>query len=151
MKITLLHKKEPLFSVSLKDCRVDTFQSGGPGGQHKNATQSAVRITHLASGAVGQGADSRDQPKNKRAAFEKMVNSAKFREWLRLEVARRIGEAAEAGTKLESKREYIRTYYFKRHEVTDHRTGKSYQLEPVLDGSGLDEIITDCRIAEAGI
>lgn len=140
LKINILHKKELLFSVSIKDCRVDTFQSSGPGGQHKNATQSAVRISHLPSGATGQGVDSRDQPKNKLAAFEKLVNSGKFRKWLQIEVARRIGTVDTAAP---NKGQQIRTYHFKRHEVVDHRTNKIYNLEATLDGSGLDTIIAD--------
>ena len=34
------------FSVTLDDCRVDTFRSGGKGGQHQNKTESGVRVTH---------------------------------------------------------------------------------------------------------
>ena len=59
--------KHKLFSVTLDDCRVDTFCSGGKGGQHQNATKSGVRITHLAAdvtdrylsglGAYGCGRD----------------------------------------------------------------------------------------------
>lgn len=150
LQINVLHKKQPLFTVSIKDCRVDTFMSGGPGGQHKNATQSAVRITHTASGATGQGVDSRDQPKNKAAAFSKMVNSETFRKWLRVEVARRVGSIGEVTTTERAIHQrgggYVRTYHFKRNEVVDHRTGKHYELDPVLDGSGLGEVMTDLLI-----
>ena len=84
--------KEKLFSVTLKDCRVDTFRGSGKGGQKRNKTSSGVRITHIASGAVGQSDDTRSQHKNKSIAFKRMVNTPKFQKWLRIEVAKRNGE-----------------------------------------------------------
>lgn len=80
----MAHKqKELLFSVTLADCRVDTFRSGGKGGQHQNTTDSGVRITHLASGAVGESREERSQHANKRKAFRRMAESEKFRKWHR--------------------------------------------------------------------
>lgn len=84
-------RKELLFSVTLADCRVDTFRSGGKGGQHQNTTDSGVRITHLASGAVGESRDERSQHMNKRTAFRRMAESERFRKWHRIECARRMG------------------------------------------------------------
>lgn len=46
--------KELLFSLTKKDFRIETFRSGGKGGQHQNKTDSGVRIVHLESGAVGE-------------------------------------------------------------------------------------------------
>ena len=72
------------FSVTLDDCRVDTFRSGGKGGQHQNKTESGVRVTHSPSGAVGESREERSQLQNKRAAFKRMVDSPKFRWWVQL-------------------------------------------------------------------
>lgn len=83
--------RELLFSVTLADCRVDTFRSGGKGGQHQNTTDSGVRITHIASGAVGESREERSQHMNKRIAFRRMAESEKFRKWHRIECARRMG------------------------------------------------------------
>lgn len=80
-----------LFSVTIKDCRVDTFRSGGKGGQNQNKVESGVRITHPPSGAVGEARDSRDQLRNKRAAWKRMVESKPFKAWHRVETARRLG------------------------------------------------------------
>ena len=74
-------KKELLFSVTKKDFRVDTFRSGGKGGQHQNTTDSGVRITHIESGAVGESREERKQPQNKKIAFERLVKSPKFKLW----------------------------------------------------------------------
>lgn len=83
--------KTPWFSVTLADCRVDTFRSGGKGGQNQNKVESGVRIVHVPSGAVGEARDSRDQLHNKRAAFRRMAESREFKAWMRNEIARRLG------------------------------------------------------------
>lgn len=76
--------REHLFTVTLKDCRVDTMRSSkGAGGQHRDKTSSAIRITHEPSGAVGQSQDHREQHRNKRLAFQRMAESPKFKLWVR--------------------------------------------------------------------
>lgn len=90
-----MHERKLLFSVTLADCRVDTFRSGGKGGQHQNKTESGVRITHLASGAVGESREHRSQHANKKLAFRRMAESEKFKKWHKIEVARRLGRLAE--------------------------------------------------------
>ena len=77
--------KRKVLTVTLADCRVDTFRSGGKGGQNQNKVESGVRITHVASGAVGEARDSRDQIHNKRAAFRRMALSPTFQIWARVE------------------------------------------------------------------
>ena len=79
--------KEKLFSVTLDDCRVDTFRSGGPGGQHQNKTESGVRITHIASGAIGESRELREQHKNKVLAFRRMAESKTFQLWAKIRVS----------------------------------------------------------------
>ena len=74
-------KKELLFSVTKKDLEIQTFCSGGSGGQHQNKVETGVRIIHKESGAVGEARDSRSQHANKKAAFLRMVNSPKFKLW----------------------------------------------------------------------
>jgi protein subunit release factor A len=84
--------RELLFSVTIADCKVDTFCTGGNGGQHRNAKQNGVRVTHPPSGAVGEHRDGRDQHQNKRAAFRKMAESPAFKGWHKRETARRLGQ-----------------------------------------------------------
>ena len=79
--------KTKLFSVSIHDCRVDTFRAGGKGGQNQNKVESGVRVVHEPSGAIGEGRDSRDQLQNKRNAFRRMAESKEFMLWVRLKAA----------------------------------------------------------------
>lgn len=75
-------KRELAFSVTRKDLKIDTFSAGGPGGQHQNTSNTAVRITHTLSGATGEARDSRSQHQNMRNALKRMVESGKFRAWV---------------------------------------------------------------------
>jgi hypothetical protein len=71
-----------IFSVTMKDCDLQTFAAGGKGGQHQNTANTGVRIIHRASGAVGEARDSRSQLQNKRSAWRRMAESQKFKIWL---------------------------------------------------------------------
>lgn len=79
--------KELVLSVTLADCRVDTFRSGGKGGQNQNKRETGVRVVHEPSGAVGEARDERSQLQNKRMAFRRMADSARFRLWVRRQTA----------------------------------------------------------------
>lgn len=75
-------KKELLFTITKKDLDVQTFRSGGKGGQHQNKIERGVRIIHRASGAVGESRTDRSQYKNKKFALERLIKSVKFKVWL---------------------------------------------------------------------
>jgi len=89
-------KRKLLFSVGAADCRFDYFRGSGKGGQKRNKTSSAVRVTHIASGAVGRSDDTRSQHRNKQIAFKRMSESERFKKWHRIETARRMGRLQEA-------------------------------------------------------
>ena len=76
-----------LFSITRKDFRVDTFRSGGKGGQKQNKTDSGVRITHLDSGAVGESREERSQLQNKKNAFRRLIESKRFKIWHKIKVS----------------------------------------------------------------
>lgn len=92
MKNKTEKKRELLFSVTIKDCVVETFRSGGKGGQNQNKRSTGVRIKHPPSGAVGECRNHRQQIQNKREAFKRMFESKKFKLWHRLETARAMGK-----------------------------------------------------------
>lgn len=60
--------------VRKSDLRIDTYRGSGAGGQHRNKTDSAVRITHLPTGISAQAEDERDQSRNKKLAFRRLCN-----------------------------------------------------------------------------
>jgi protein subunit release factor B len=106
--------KELLFSITKKDFEMQTFRSGGAGGQNQNKVNSGVRFIHRASGAVGEARDSRDQLQNKKNAFSRCVNSPKFQSWLKIEIAKRQGEFANIEQKVAEmmKPENLKVEYF---------------------------------------
>ena len=89
-----------ILSITASDCRFDYFKGSGTGGQKKNKTSSAVRCTHIASGAVGQSQDGRSQLHNKQTAFVRMAETTKFKNWLRVETARKLGMEEEVERKV---------------------------------------------------
>jgi len=76
-----MRKRELLYSLSKKDFKVQTFKSGGPGGQHQNKTNSGVRIIHTDSGAVGESREQKSQHANKKIAFKRLIEHSKFKIW----------------------------------------------------------------------
>ena len=87
-----------LFSVSIKDCTIQTFTVGGPGGGGKDTSNTGVRVTHPPSGAVGEGREERSQQQNKQKAFRRMGESKAFRAW-----AKRIAAELITGKSVEQR------------------------------------------------
>ena len=74
--------KKLLFSVTKKDFEIQTFRSGGKGGQNQNKRDTGVRIVHRESGATGESREERSQAQNKKNAFKRLTESLKFKLWL---------------------------------------------------------------------
>lgn len=102
-----------LFSLTKKDFEIQTFCTGGPGGQHKNAKQNGVRIIHTASGARAEHRDGRDQARNKEEAFRKLAETKVFKAWHKREVARLLGhlKQVEAAVDLAMRTQNLRVEY----------------------------------------
>lgn len=83
---------ELLFSVTMKDLEMQTFSVGGHGGGGKDTSNSGVRLVHRASGAVGEGRDHRTNTRNRQDAFVRLANTKKFKDWHKIECARRMGQ-----------------------------------------------------------
>lgn len=87
-------ERKHLFSITKKDFEVQTFKAGGKGGQHQNKTDSAVRIIHSDSGAVGISRSDRSQHRNKKLALERLTKTSKFKLWIN----RRVNEISVGKT-----------------------------------------------------
>jgi len=125
--------------IDEKDIKVDTYRSGGAGGQHVNKTDSAVRITHLPTGIVVQCQNERSQHKNKATAL-KLLKARLYE--------RELKEKQEKLQSLHSAKKeiawgsQIRSYVMHPYKmVKDHRTDKViHDVDRVMDGE-LDEFI----------
>lgn len=121
------------------DLQIDTYRSGGAGGQHVNKTESAIRITHLPTGLVVTCQDERSQHKNKEAAM-KMLRS-KLYDIKEQERSAAIAADRKSQVGTGDRSERIRTYNFPQGRMTDHRIGLTlYKLDAIMNGD-LNEII----------
>lgn len=84
--------KELLFSLTHKDFEIQTFRSGGSGGQNQNKRETGVRIIHNASGARGESREERSQNQNRKIAFKRLAETLEFKRWLNARVAEAILE-----------------------------------------------------------
>jgi protein subunit release factor B len=78
----VLPEKELLFTIKDDDFEIQTFCSGGKGGQNQNKRFTGVRIIHKESGAVGECREEREQLQNKKRALKKLTETPKFKIWL---------------------------------------------------------------------
>ena len=125
--------------INPKDLQIDTYRSGGAGGQHVNKTESAIRITHLPTGIVVECQDERSQYKNKDRAMK--ILRARLYEKTRAEQEAAISAQRKSQVGTGDRSERIRTYNYPQSRVTDHRIGLTlYKLEAVLNGD-LDELV----------
>lgn len=128
-----------------KDIRIDTYRASGAGGQHVNKTESAVRITHFATGIVVQCQNDRSQHKNRATAL-KMLKSKLYE--LELQKQRDQGsveEKSEIGWGHQI-RSYVLAPY---QQIKDARSEIAYSnVEAILDGD-LDAMMEAVLVSKA--
>jgi len=129
--------------INEEDLEIETMLSSGPGGQHMQKNETAVRIRHKPTGIVVVCQDQRSQYQNKVRALR--ILRAKLLELRRQEQEQKMMQARKAQIGTGDRSEKARTYNFTQNRITDHRIGLTvYNLTEVLDGD-LDEIISALR------
>ena len=131
--------EEVEFEINPADLQIDTYRSGGAGGQHVNKTESAIRITHLPTGVVVECQDERSQHKNKEKALK--ILRSRLYDAMMQEQNDAIASDRKAQVGTGDRSERIRTYNYPQGRMTDHRIGLTlYKLDAILNGD-LDELI----------
>lgn len=132
--------------INPADLAMDTFRSGGKGGQNVNKVETAVRITHHPSGIIVVCRQERSQFQNRERAM-KMLRAKLYDRM----VEQQVGDVAaqrKMMVKSGDRSDKIRTYNFPQNRVTDHRIGLTlYNLAEIIDGK-LDELLEALKIAD---
>lgn len=118
--------------IPKSDLKIEFMRGTGPGGQHRNKTDSACRVTHLPTGITAY-ADERSQHTSKRKALDEVK--------VRLRDAANQRRAAEKKARRDEKIKpstSVRTYDFKSGVVRDHRTKKKASIKDVLEKGKLE-------------
>jgi peptide chain release factor 2 len=117
--------------INKKDLRIDTYRGSGAGGQHRNKTDSAVRITHLPTGLVTQCEGERSQHYNKDFALKQLYSKL-------LIIEENKNKDINDTFKSDNNSQWgnqIRSYLFNNNIVKDHKNGNEYNINNFLEGN----------------
>jgi len=137
--VVLPEAEEVDVAIQPSDLKIESFRAGGPGGQHMQKNDTAVRITHLPTGNAVVSSSQRSQHQNREQAL-RMLRSR----LLEAELERKQQEESAARreqVRSGDRSEKIRTYNWPQDRVTDHRIGLTVHNIPALMGGEMDEIV----------
>lgn len=122
-----------VLNIKPQELKIEAFAAGGPGGQHVNKTESAIRITHIPTGITAISQESRDQRTNREKAYlvvkSRILAKKKEEERTKQETLR--SSMIGSGERFEK----IRTYNWMQNRVTDHRLNLTWnKLDMIING-----------------
>lgn len=126
--------RELIASYTRKDFRVDTFCTGGPGGQNQNRKRKGARITHLLSGLASESRVHKSHEQNRKDAFKKLA--ALVGAWHRKQI--RVAHVRSA--------EVVRVYHEPDNRVKDHASGLEISYGEAMH-KGMDRLIEARRLS----
>ena len=132
--VAILPKVSPTeLRLNPQNLKIETFRSSGPGGQHMQKADSAVRITHIPTGVTASCQNNRSQHKN-RASAEEILRS-RLSQMMQKQNKSKVDDLRREQVGSAGREEKIRTYNFPQNRVTDHRLKKSWhKLKDILNG-----------------
>jgi peptide chain release factor 1 len=132
--------------INNADLEIDTFRASGPGGQHMQKNETAVRITHKPSGVVVGSQSERSQMQNKilamRVLRSRLLEKAQLDARAEIDAQRRI----QVGTG--DRGEKIRTYNILQDRITDHRLKQDWHGIPTIMNGDIGDIVSALRERE---
>ena len=126
-------------SIDPGDLKLEAFRAGGPGGQHMQKNETAVRVTHLPTNISVTCSDQRSQHQNREKAMRLLRSRLYEQEQQRQhqQIAAQRREQVKSGDRSEN----IRTYNFPQDRLTDHRIGLTLHNLPALMNGEIDELL----------
>lgn len=124
--------RELIFSFTKKDFNIQTFCTGGPGGQNQNKNSNGVRIVHKESGLFSESRVHKSQKQNKKAAFRKLCDKL-VDHYIKKDPKKRYSAPIKT----------TRSYNESKDRVVDHVTGKKYSYKHTVGKGDISEIIED--------